>query len=72
MNNLAGRFRGVTSTTAQAKLADPRVTFLDVRTPGECQQLSLAGGKNNIQCIPLEQLRGRPVESLQNEIGEGR
>lgn len=61
MNKLAGRFHGIAPGAAHEKQADPQVTFLDVRTPGECAQLRLAGCKN-VKYIPLGQLRQHLAE----------
>lgn len=61
MNKLAGRFSGISPAAARDKMADPRVVFLDVRTPGECQLLRLAGCEN-IKYIPLGELRDRLLE----------
>ena len=58
MNKLAGKLKGISTLTAKEKLDSGKCVFLDVRSPGECSQVRLAGCKN-ISYIPLGQLRSR-------------
>lgn len=61
MNKLSGALKGVSPLEAKERLDTEDVVFLDVRTPGECEQLKLANCKN-IKYIPLGQLRSRVAE----------
>lgn len=58
MNKFAGKFKGISSLTAQSMMNDEKVVFLDVRTPDEVKQVKIADCKN-IKYIPLGQLRSR-------------
>ena len=61
MNKLAGKFRGITPLQAKEKMTSEKTVFLDVRTPDECKQIRIADC-NNVQYIPLGQLRSRLQE----------
>ncbi len=61
MNKIAGSFRGISSLEAKDKLTSDNATFLDVRTPAECEKIRIANGRN-MKYIPLGQLRSRVNE----------
>lgn len=61
MNKIAGKFKGISTLEAKAKLASGKTIFLDVRTPEECKTIRIASCRN-ATFIPLEQLRSRMAE----------
>lgn len=65
MNKLAGKLKGISPLEAKDKMASKAV-FLDVRSPEECKQIRISGS-DNIQYIPLGQLRSRLQELNKND-----
>lgn len=61
MNKLAGNLKGISPLAAKEKMMSGETVFLDVRSPGECKQVRIAGC-SNIKYIPLGQLRSRLQE----------
>ncbi|MCX7780005.1 MAG: FAD-dependent oxidoreductase [Negativicutes bacterium] len=61
MNKLEGALKGISPLTAKETMDAGGAVFLDVRSPGECKQIRLAGCKD-IKYIPLGQLRSRTGE----------
>lgn len=66
MNKISGTLKGISPLVAKEKRQEDNVVFLDVRSPEECKQISLAGC-NDIQYIPLGQLRKRLEEIDKNK-----
>ena len=67
MNKLAGKLKGISPLEAKEKM-ESKAVFLDVRSPEECKQIRISGS-DNIQYIPLGQLRSRLQElSKDDEI----
>jgi NADPH-dependent 2,4-dienoyl-CoA reductase/sulfur reductase-like enzyme/rhodanese-related sulfurtransferase len=61
MNKLANLLKGISPLEAWEKMKDKETVFLDVRSPGECKQIRIAGC-DGIKYIPLGQLRSRTGE----------
>lgn len=64
MNKIEGKFRGISPAKAKELMNDPKIVFLDVRTPGEYKQVRLTESRE-IKHIPLGELRKRL-----NELGK--
>lgn len=66
MNKLAGKFKGISSLEAKEMMEKGNTIFLDVRSPEECKVVRL-GNCENMQYIPLGQLRSRSNELNQDD-----